>query len=81
MSVSKWAYTSECNFQPCVGDCDSCPFAAERARAEELKRRIDEVDKQINEARSWKRVNDLKKHRKRLVYEIRQTEGFERYAN
>ena len=24
MSVSKWAYTSRCDGEPCPGDCDCC---------------------------------------------------------
>ena len=27
MSVSKWAWTEECDARICVGDCDLCSFA------------------------------------------------------
>lgn len=25
MSVTKWAYTSRCDGETCIGDCDRCP--------------------------------------------------------
>lgn len=29
MSVSKWAWTEECDGRVCVGDCDLCSHAEE----------------------------------------------------
>ena len=38
MSVSLWAYTPECDGQPCPQDCDRCPKRdeAEQAALEQL---------------------------------------------
>ena len=35
MSVSKWAWTEECDARVCVGDCDLCSFAEEDSGEED----------------------------------------------
>ena len=35
MSVSKWAWTEECNTCFCVGDCDLCNYVDENEEQEE----------------------------------------------
>ena len=35
MSVSKWAWTEECDNRICTGECDLCSYAEEEEVADE----------------------------------------------
>ena len=43
-------------------------------RIEEQIKKIEKVDEQIRSAKSWKRLNDLKAYRRRLVRELAEAE-------
>ena len=44
----------------------------------EHKRKIEEVERQIYESKSWKRRKDLIKYKRRLIREVEEAERFMR---